>query len=79
MTWVALLRGVNVGGANTLPMAEFRESLLSLGHTNVQTYIQSGNAVFESGATDELAVSAGIRKHLRSVADLGRKRLERLV
>lgn len=45
---VALLRGVNVGGAGKLPMAEFRAMLVGLGLGRVRTYIQSGNAVFES-------------------------------
>ena len=45
---VALLRGVNVGGAGKLPMAEFRAMLVGMGFGAVQTYIQSGNAVFES-------------------------------
>ncbi len=58
--WVALLRGVNVGGGNRLPMAELRETLTSLGHTNVQSYIQSGNVVFESASTDEQMVSEAI-------------------
>ncbi len=44
----ALLRGVNVAGANRLPMAEFREMLAGLGLGRVATYIQSGNAVFDS-------------------------------
>ncbi len=47
---VLLLRGVNVSGANKLPMAEFRAMLSGLGLAEVQTYIQSGNAVFR---TDE--------------------------
>ena len=46
--WVALLRGVNVGGGNRLPMAEFRASIESLGYAEVATYIQSGNVVFSS-------------------------------
>lgn len=46
--WVALLRGVNVSGAGKLPMAEFRAMLTGMGFRGVQTYIQSGNAVFES-------------------------------
>lgn len=46
--WVALLRGVNVSGAGKLPMAEFREMLAGMGLGAVRTYIQSGNAVFES-------------------------------
>lgn len=45
---VALLRGVNVGGAGKLPMAGFRAVLEGLGCAAVATYIQSGNAVFRS-------------------------------
>ncbi len=45
---VALLRGVNVSGENKLPMAEFRAMLQGLGPGLVETYIQSGNAVFDS-------------------------------
>lgn len=41
-----MLRGVNVSGANRLPMAEFRDFLAGLGLQRVQTYLQSGNAVF---------------------------------
>ena len=47
-TWIALLRAVNVGGHNKLPMAEFRALLGDLGFENVATYIQSGNAVFRA-------------------------------
>jgi uncharacterized protein (DUF1697 family) len=45
---IALLRGINVGGAGKLPMAAFRDLLRDLGLTSVSTYIQSGNAVFRS-------------------------------
>jgi uncharacterized protein (DUF1697 family) len=44
--FVTLLRGINVGGKNILPMKEFRELLTTLGCEDVATYIQSGNAVF---------------------------------
>ncbi len=47
-TWIALLRGINVGGNNMLPMQELRALLGGLGHADVQTYIQSGNCVFRS-------------------------------
>jgi uncharacterized protein (DUF1697 family) len=47
-TLVALLRGVNVSGAGKLPMAEFRALLGGMGLGAVRTYIQSGNAVFDS-------------------------------
>ncbi len=44
--YALLLRGVNVGTKNSLPMAELRSMLTKLGSTDVQTYVQSGNAVF---------------------------------
>jgi uncharacterized protein (DUF1697 family) len=44
--YVALLRGVNVGGKNKVPMAELRAACEALGHTEVSSYIQSGNLVF---------------------------------
>ncbi|MEM1069546.1 MAG: DUF1697 domain-containing protein [Planctomycetota bacterium] len=49
-TWIALFRGINVGGKNVLPMAALRSDLETLSLTNVRTYIQSGNVVFESRA-----------------------------
>jgi len=47
--FVALLRGINVGGRAKLPMAELRALCAELGWTRVETYIQSGNVVFEAG------------------------------
>lgn len=46
--FVALLRAVNVGGTGKLPMATLRTLCEDAGFTNVTTYIQSGNVVFES-------------------------------
>ena len=51
--YVALLRGVNVGGKNRLPMADLRDIFTAAGCAAVQTYIQSGNVVFE--ASQDLA------------------------
>ena len=48
--FVTLLRGVNVGKANRVPMAEFRKLLEGLGYTNVVTLLNSGNAVFRASA-----------------------------
>jgi uncharacterized protein (DUF1697 family) len=57
-TFVALLRGINVGGRNILPMQDFRDLLVKLGCENVATYIQSGNAVFRhSCSAEELSES----------------------
>ena len=44
--YALLLRGVNVGASNALPMAELRTLLANVGCTGVRTYVQSGNAVF---------------------------------
>lgn len=46
-TRVALLRGINVGTKNRLPMADLRSVMEELGYTDVATYIQSGNIVFD--------------------------------
>ena len=47
-SYVALIRGINVGGKNSLPMKELVALFQSHGYRNVQTYIQSGNIVLES-------------------------------
>lgn len=56
-TYIALLRGINVGGNNLLPMKALVAILEDLGCENVRTYIQSGNAVFDvkSGLTKGFA------------------------
>ena len=51
-TWILLLRGINVGGNNRLPMRELVTLLEGLGLRDVRTWIQSGNVVF---ATDDAA------------------------
>lgn len=48
MKYVALLRGINVGGNHRVPKAEFRAVLEELGFQDVEIYINSGNAVFTS-------------------------------
>ena len=47
-TYIAFLRGINVGGQKKIPMAELRELLSKSGFENVKTYIQSGNVIFQS-------------------------------
>ena len=61
---VALLRGINVGGGNTIRMVELRALAEELGWKHAETYIQSGNLVFEAaGERGELetALESGIR------------------
>ena len=62
-TYLALLRGINVGGKNKLPMAALKQMLEATGLEDVATYIQSGNAIFRSGlaaGTIARKVEAGI-------------------
>jgi uncharacterized protein (DUF1697 family) len=49
--YLALLRGINVGGNNPVPMADLRDCVEKLGATDVATYIQSGNVLFDGGRT----------------------------
>ena len=60
MRYVALLRGINVGGRNKVPMADLREVVTSLGHTGVSTYIQSGNVLFSTADTDNAKLAAAL-------------------
>ena len=65
-TYIALFRGINVGGRNRLPMKELAALLEKLGAGNVKTYIQSGNAVFrhQTESVSELSssISAAIKE-----------------
>lgn len=58
MTYIALLRGINVGGKARLPMRDLVDIFESAGATNVRTYIQSGNVVFTSPAPEALVAAA---------------------
>ena len=59
-TIIALLRGINVGGNNKLPMRDLVQILQKMDLQNVQTYIQSGNVVFQTARTDLPALSQEI-------------------
>ena len=59
---VALLRGINVGGRNKVPMAQLREVVTSLGHTGVATYIQSGNVLFSTPETDTARLASALQE-----------------
>ncbi|MGH3090492.1 MAG: DUF1697 domain-containing protein [Rubrobacteraceae bacterium] len=59
-TYIALFRGINVGGKNALPMKDLVALLEEIGLRNVETYIQSGNAVFQSEETNVSLLSEKI-------------------
>jgi len=70
MSYVALLRAVNVSGT-TLPMADLRALLEGLGLTDVRTYLQSGNAVFDAGDGAEPAAALATAIETRIERDIG--------
>ncbi|GHV35260.1 hypothetical protein FACS18949_12870 [Clostridia bacterium] len=55
--YIALLRGVNVGGNNKIAMPELRTAFETAGLTNVATYINSGNVIFDSALDEKTAQS----------------------
>ena len=55
--YIALLRGINVGGKNTIRMADLTTMFADAGFSNIITYIQSGNIVFESQPETETRLS----------------------
>jgi uncharacterized protein (DUF1697 family) len=83
---VALLRGINVGGRNKVPMADLREVVTSLGHTGVSTYIQSGNVLFSTAEDDTAKLAVALESAISdrfgiwsSVVVLSRDELARVL
>ena len=67
VTHVALLRGINLGGKNKVAMAELRALVGELGHTDVVTYIQSGNVLFTAPPdADSAAVARAMTEAIAS-------------
>ena len=59
-TFIALFRGINVGGRNKLPMKDLASLMENMGLKNVKTYIQSGNVVFDSDSPGNADLAAKI-------------------
>jgi len=84
--YVALLRGINVGGHNKVAMADLRAVVTGLGHTDVATYIQSGNVLFTSDEADTEVLGTALEEAITrslgvkpSVIVLSREELARVV
>ena len=60
LKYLALIRGINVGGKNILPKKLLKQAFLDLGYSNVLTYIQSGNILFRSKETD-------LNRHVKNI------------
>ena len=63
-TYIVLLRGINVGGRNTLPMKALTKLLEGLGCQNIKTYIQSGNVVLQSSEKSTAQLSEAITREV---------------
>jgi uncharacterized protein (DUF1697 family) len=70
-TWVVLLRGINVGGNNVIPMASLRDEFSAMGFHDPQTYIQSGNVLVESPRRRTAAEVGRIERHLSEAFGYG--------
>jgi uncharacterized protein (DUF1697 family) len=64
-TYIALFRGINVGGTNVLPMKDLVALLENIGSQNVKTYIQSGNAVLQNREENASMLSNKIRATIK--------------
>lgn len=69
-TYVALLRGINVGGKNLLPMEQLRRTFEALGCQKVRTYIQSGNVIFTANTAIGRRVPESVNQAIRSETGL---------
>jgi uncharacterized protein (DUF1697 family) len=67
---VGLLRGINIGPHHRIAMSDLRSWVADLGHTDVTTYIASGNVVFSSGADDDGVLAAGIEARIAAETGL---------
>lgn len=66
MVYIALLRGINVGGKNKIKMVELKMMFEGLGLSRVQTYIQSGNVLFESEEMEEVILRMKIEEGIEA-------------
>src|SRR5690606_27820873 len=71
MRYVALLRGINVGGNTMISMADLKEGFGSLGFKNVTSYISSGNLAFDTRKTDEQKLVSRLEAMIEK--DFGKK------
>ena len=63
-TYIALLRGINVGGNNIIKMVNLKLAFEEMGFSNVKTYIQSGNVIFSSDRKNKVELTDEIEKKL---------------
>jgi uncharacterized protein (DUF1697 family) len=69
-TYISMLRGINVGGHKKIKMDVLKQLYVELGYINVQTYIQSGNIIFQTQDTDTADLEKRISKQILKVIGL---------
>lgn len=86
MRYIALLRGINVGGNNIIKMADLKKSFEEMGFEQVKTYIQSGNVIFNSDKKDLSKLEKEIEKvlsekfnYISKVVIISHNQLERII
>lgn len=86
MRYIALLRGINVGGNNIIKMVDLKKSFEEMKFENVKTYIQSGNVLFDSPEKDLIKLEKKIEKvlseqfnYVSKVVIISHEQLERIV
>jgi uncharacterized protein (DUF1697 family) len=63
--YIALLRGINVGGKNIIKMEQLKQVFVDMGFSDVKTFIQSGNMVFRTSESDKLKITNRIENQLQ--------------
>ena len=63
--YIALLRGINIGGKNKIDMTELKEGFAEPGFTEVTTYLNSGNVIFSSAMDDKTALSNKVKRMIK--------------
>ncbi len=69
--YIALLRAINVSGKRKVPMSDLRELVEALGHTDVRTYIQSGNVVFNATAGSPARIRSAMEQQIETAFGFG--------
>ncbi|HET9825023.1 MAG TPA: DUF1697 domain-containing protein [Chitinophagaceae bacterium] len=64
-TFISILRGINLGGHNTVKMDALRKLFIDLGFVNVQTYIQSGNVIYQSKKLEARKINQAIENNIK--------------
>ena len=72
-TFVALLRGINVGGSAVIKMADLKKQFEAIGLSDVKTHIQSGNVVFTSVEKDSVKIFQKLKQQLQKTFDYNKE------